>query len=167
MKISSIIGGQKVFGFCLARRETLHQAINLLTQSDTFTEKSTFIQNSLLPLYIDKKSKNKKTVTLFFLSFFGKVTKKSQPGVEHQNFILKSSILRWSRFWSISLGKLIFILYILHSRFYICNSIIKLSIVGIGSILIEANMNIVIGKIINNMWLKKWNICFKNKLSQL
>jgi len=89
-QISSIIGGQTALNVYLACRETLHQVTSLLAQFDTFTEKSTFIQNSLLPLYIDKKSKNRKTVTLYFLNFFDRVTKKIPPGVEHQNFKMKS-----------------------------------------------------------------------------
>jgi hypothetical protein len=125
-QISSIIGGQTAVNVYLACRETLHQVTSLLAQFDTFTEKSTFIQNSLLPLYIDKKSKNRKTVTLFFLSFFDRVTKKLQPDFEHQNFILKSYYCWWRSFCFILPGKLIPIFAFLTSGFYIYKLLIKL-----------------------------------------
>lgn len=125
-QISSIIGGQTALSVYLACRETLHQATSLLAQFDTFTEKSTFIQNSLLPLYIDKKSKNRKTVTLYFLTFLDRVTKNLQPDFEHRNFILKSYCCWWRSFSFILSGKLIPIFVFSTSAFYIYKRLIKL-----------------------------------------
>lgn len=55
---TSIFGERKVFDSHEARRVTLHLVTSLLTQYDSDPEKLTFIQNSLLFLYIDKKSEN-------------------------------------------------------------------------------------------------------------
>lgn len=125
-KYHRLLVGKQALSVYPACRVTLHQVTSLLAQFDYFTEKSTFIQNSLLPLYIDKKSKNRKTVTLFFLNFLDRVTKNMQPDGEHQNFIMKSYHC-WCRSFSLLLlGKLIPIFAFLTLGFYIYKYLIKI-----------------------------------------
>ncbi len=81
---TSIFGERTVFDARQACRVTLRLTTSLLTQYDYFPEKLTFFQNSLLLLYIDKKMKNWKTVTLSFLDFFRQSLFLLQPGGKHQ-----------------------------------------------------------------------------------
>lgn len=55
---TSIFGERKAFSPRQICRLCLQLTTSLLTQCDSFPEKLTFIQNSLLLLYIDKKMKN-------------------------------------------------------------------------------------------------------------
>lgn len=102
---TSIFGERKAFDSRQACRETLRLATSLLTQYDYFPEKLTFIQNSLLLLYIDKKMKNWKTVTLYFLVFYWQSLFLSQPGRKHQTSTSRSCLCCWSPFVSIMPGK--------------------------------------------------------------
>jgi hypothetical protein len=103
-KYTSIFSERKAVDARLACRVNLHLATSLLTQYDSFSEKLTFIQNSLLFLYIDKKMKNWKTASLFFLAFFWQSLFLSQPGRKYQSFSLKSCLCWCCPFFSISPG---------------------------------------------------------------
>lgn len=89
-KCTSIFSERKAFDARQARRLTLHLATSLLTQYDSFSEKLTFIQNSLLLLYIDKKMKNWKTVSLYFGVIFRQSLFFLQPGGKYWNFSWRS-----------------------------------------------------------------------------
>lgn len=54
---TSIFGEQKDFQRSRGHRETLYHITSVLTRFDSFPEKLTFIQNSLLLLYICEKNK--------------------------------------------------------------------------------------------------------------
>lgn len=55
---SAIFSEHTAFQRSRSHRETLYHITCVLTQCDSFSEKLTFIQNSLLLLYIDKKNEN-------------------------------------------------------------------------------------------------------------
>lgn len=93
---TSIVSERKAFSPRRARRTSLHSVTSLLAQYDSFSEKLTFFQNSLLFLYIAKKSKNWKTVALYFSTIFRQSLFFLQPGRKNQG----SSFWSWTRCWS-------------------------------------------------------------------
>lgn len=116
---TSIFSEHMVFNVRLARRDTLHLATSLLARYDSLSEKLTFIQNSLLLLYIAKKLKNWKTVTLWFLTFWRQSLFFSQPGREHRSFTSRSSTCWWRSQVRLVPGSMFFFLTLGHLRFHI------------------------------------------------
>lgn len=91
---TSIFGEQMVFDVRQACRVTLRLTTSVLAQFDSLPEKLTFIQNSLLLLYIAEKLKIWKTVALFFWHFWRQSLFFLQPGRKHPTSTSRSSIHR-------------------------------------------------------------------------
>ncbi len=91
----------------------------LLTQYDSFSEKLTFIQNSLLLLYIAKKIENWKTVTLFFGVIFWQSLFFLQPGRKNHPSTFPSSSWCCCPFCSITPGSWLFFFIFWPLRLYI------------------------------------------------
>ncbi len=116
---TSIFSKRKAFSARLACRLLYYLTTSLLTQYDSFSEKLTFFQNSLLLLYIAKKRENWKTVTLFFLVIFWQSLFFLQPGRKNQSSSFQSCIWCWSSFFSITLGSMLIFFIFWCLRFYI------------------------------------------------
>lgn len=123
-KCTSIFSERKAFDARRARRVTLRLATSLLAQYGSFSEKLTFIQNSLLLLYIDKKMKNWKTVSLFFWFIFWQSLFFLQPGGKYRSYIWKSCSCWCGSFFSLMPGSWFYFCILEDLKFYIYRSLI-------------------------------------------